>query len=892
MAAKIPGRLPRKEDLETVKQMDKYLLDIGTKLSRLASGSFPTFEKSVRSFIAARTAAEDLQKQLNKLAKEQKKLSDAELRTIQNVRRAQAQVNAGAQNMRKELAAQKKKLEELRDASSDVQDMITKTDKNLSKLSTGFVGLVKVVGVGLVNSLESVLRSIAKIGIDTLSFSFKKLEDGVQRVYELFERWTKALGAFNMQLGGISPNIDGAIKQGKKWESEIRGLTDHFGEGLQMYSEFVTGFGRMLPEEEAEKWGKMGIVMARGIGMGAQAAGEFMRAAYQMGETPDDMKKTFGMISSGATAAGVSVNKFAQELNGSRDFMTGFGKEGKKLFIEAASYARKLGVSLKSLQQFTKITDTFESAVGMASKLNTIFGTNINSLQLMLEQDPSKRLEMVRQEMLAQGKTFDQMSRQERAFFAEQMNLTQEEIAGTLQRGLTLDQFHQEQEKARKKQLSEDQLMRKSQLATAQTMFAFGAAADKITMALVGLLDPFLKIIGLTGKNTSFNAFFRDATDKIVGFINAVAKDPTWIEVMNDASETFKKVGSSIVKYLLSDKFREKFMKLTRVAKQFFDMAATGFKKAFEYITSDQGSKMIDKLVYGFSKLVEYSPQLLELFLAMKAIQTISMLGGAVSSGVGLAGMIGNLGGAVGGATQSLGGMAAKLLGTTAALGAAATAGYAFGTWLNEYKWSLDGKNKTSLGEDIQSTLDARANQKAGLERHKLNTSGNTQAIFESGKMTEEQATKLLANIVDVKNKNADLTQKEIVASLDLLNATNNKIGALAVVARQNNTFGKGKNLEEIMTILADTYDTVNPRTHKSLAPDAPKASKIVPVPPVASPSPVVAQTSSSGTTSTPTKVKTGNGSSGGSKEITVNIDLNMDSDVIARKIVMLSTEP
>ena len=221
MAGKIPGRLPRKEDLETIKQMDQYLGDIGTKLSRLAAGSFPTFQKAVDSFISANSKARDLQKQLGKMSKEQKKLNDAQQAALEKVMKTEAKYavagNKAREKIQEKLEKQRATLDEITESSENVKKSIESTQKAVGKLSTGFSSLSKVVGVALVNSLESVLRSVAKIGIDMLSFSFKKLEEGVQRVYELFERWTKALGAFNMQLGGISPNIDTAIKQGKKW---------------------------------------------------------------------------------------------------------------------------------------------------------------------------------------------------------------------------------------------------------------------------------------------------------------------------------------------------------------------------------------------------------------------------------------------------------------------------------------------------------------------------------------------------------------------------------------------------------------------------------------------------------------------------------------------------
>lgn len=579
--------MPTKEDLERVKQLDKYLGDIGARLSAMARGELPSFEKAIKEFIEARDKSKELQKQLEKMSKDQAKNVDKVdraqnklLKTEKEIEKRQLAKQKISKKLLDDLEDQKVALENEEEALSDLQGAMKSAGQQLGQLSIGAGGLAKVIGVGLLDAFVSLTVGMAKLGIDLIAKSFKLLEDGVQRVYELFERWTKAMGAFNMQLGAVSPNIQAATKEAKVWEGQIRGLTDQFGEGLQMYQEFVTGFKRLLPEEEAKGWGDLGIAMARGLGMGATAAGEFLGAAYQLDQTPKDVKESFGNIVAGATAAGVSVNKFSAELNESRDFMLGFGKQGQKMFIQAAAYAKKLGVSLKALQQFTKITDTFESATTMASRLNTVFGTTVNSLQLMLEQDPSKRLEMVRKELTSQGKTFDNLSRQEREFLGETMNLSQEELAGTLKAGQSLDKFREKQEKAHEIQMSEDALLRKSQLATAQTMFAFGAAFDDITKNLLPLLKPFTDLIGLTGAfdeqgnkvGKTFGEVMAGGLNEFKSFLKDIGDNKDFSTFMEEIATDAKDFIDEILKFVKSPLFKETFSEVIRFTKSVYDL--------------------------------------------------------------------------------------------------------------------------------------------------------------------------------------------------------------------------------------------------------------------------------------------------------------------------------
>lgn len=626
MAGRIPGRMPTKEDLERVKQLDRYLGDIGTRLSTLASGKLPSFEKAIKEFVEAREKSKSLQKQLEKMSKELKKETDKlsiSDKLLVKLKKEQEKIEkAGLILGGKRLEQLKKEIntnDELRDSQKQLNKETKNVKRQLDDVGEGASSLGKVIGVGLLDAFVSLTVGMAKLGVDLVSKSFKLLEDGVQRVYELFERWTKAMGAFNMQLGATSPNIQAATKEAKNWEGQIRGLTDQFGEGLQMYQEFVTGFQRFLPEKEAEGWGHLGLAMARGLGMGATAAGEFLKMSYQIGQSSKEAEEGFGDIQAGATAAGISVNKFAAELNESRDYMASFGKSGQKMIKTAAAWAKSLGVSVKSLQQFTKLTDTFESTTTMASRMNTVFGTSINSLQLMLEQDPSKRLEMVRKQLLSQGKTFDSMSRQEREFLGETMNLSQEELAGTLKKGQSLDEFREKQEAAHKMQLSEDALLRKSQLATAQTMYAFGAAFDDITKNLLPLLKPFTDLIGLTGeldKNgnriKTFGQVMAGGLNEIISFLKDIGNNKDFSAFMKEIAADAKDFITEILKFVKSPLFKETFSKVIQFTKSVYDLIKSIIKGIWSVkdtlintsmMMTDSYTKIFNFLNGGFGEL-------------------------------------------------------------------------------------------------------------------------------------------------------------------------------------------------------------------------------------------------------------------------------------------------
>ncbi|MHB8407968.1 MAG: hypothetical protein ACYDHY_07795 [Acidiferrobacterales bacterium] len=533
----------------------------------------------------------------------------------------------------------------------------------------------------LAKVMDKVGKGIIAMGLDQLKVGFSDVATGIEKVYDLHERWTKLLGQFNTKMGATGSTLKASTKQAMVWESTVRGLTDEMGEGTRMFTEFSDAFGRAFDPKEMGKtldqtqefgkaigdWNKLGVEAARGLGIGGAGAGKIQKAIYQLNESLDptpaqfkeitkDAKKTYAQITAGANAAGVPVGDFASEIAENSDAMVSFGKDGKKTFIESASFARKLGVSLKGLLEFTKLTDTFDSTAQAAAKLNTVFGTSINSVDLMMEQDPSKRLEMVRQSLLDQGKTYDSLSRQEREFLGETMHLSQEELAGTLKTGQSLDQYQKKQAREQEKTQKNQKFLQDALQKTRTTLFAFGQAWDNVTKHIEGLLKPFTDALGLTkdfGKQSmSFGQIMSAAFKKLNNFIDMVAKNPAWIKftqsVAQDLTSAFQKVGE-----LSGDKRTQDFIThLVDGMHSFYDIV----KKAFTMMIN-VGKMLITPLKMIFDHIQ----------LILGAFAAFKLLAGGVSVVKGISSAARLLGsanfGGFGAGAKPPGGMAGFLAG-------------------------------------------------------------------------------------------------------------------------------------------------------------------------------------------------------------------------------------
>lgn len=514
-----------------------------------------------------------------------------------------------------------------REITREIQEQIKKTGSASKEVEDLNVQLKdsqktwKVIGKLIVNDILGALDKVGKTiffaGIDSVLLSFKGIESGVLKVYDLMERTQKATGEFNESLGATTGNLSQLQKEGWKLEGALRGLSKaDIGIGLKELSEATKAFG--FTDESLSKFRSTAVMAGKAMGVGTSAAGEMARTFHLMGEEQKDVATSFMDISRAANAAGVPVSEFGKEVNASRGFMASFGKTGKKVFLESAAFAKKLGVSLKSLESLTDLTDTFESAAQAAAKMNTVFGTSTNSFELMMEQDPSKRLEMIRKQMFAQGKTFDNLSRQERKFFGETFKLSEEEVAAVLKRGITLDQFHAEQEKANKKKESDEAAIRKAMGKTATTLLNFGMMWDKVTRKIIELIKPFTDMLGLTNKGgkefKSFGQVMTGAFDLLIEAMDKLAKDPKFQEMIKGWAKDFKDLATKVKDFV---KDPEGLKKWAGDAVKFVGDFYDGMKKVAEIM---QKHDVLGKMEKVFSFMVEHKGTILTIWAGFKAI--------------------------------------------------------------------------------------------------------------------------------------------------------------------------------------------------------------------------------------------------------------------------------
>lgn len=411
-------------------------------------------------------------------------------------------------------------------------------------------------------ALEKGFARVTKgvIGFNTalIGISFDFVIESIKRVYELQEKWTKAIGAFNMKLGGMTAGLKGATKAAVSWSSTVRGLTDgDIQEGIQMFGEFTDAIGEVV--QKGDDFQRFGLQLARGFNLGGSGAGQLTKVFEVIGDNSRDASETMKSLVKSANAANVPTNLLAKDLLDSSKYMARFGKEGQKTFVEGAAFVRKYKISMDQLRTSVEGMDMFDEAAKTASKLNAAFGTMINSMDQMLEDDPAKRLDMIRQQMLAQGMTYDKLTPKQRRYFSETLKLSDDQTAALLSAKNANESYTDFVAKAEKKQkadLDAKAMMEKQLRATAQTMYAFGAAFDRVTLAIAKAIKPLLEVLGLAkrgGKDfTSFGDVMESITQTVIHFFESLAGNDKWMSYMRELGKDLQRAGTALKDFVMS----------------------------------------------------------------------------------------------------------------------------------------------------------------------------------------------------------------------------------------------------------------------------------------------------------------------------------------------------
>jgi hypothetical protein len=186
------------------------------------------------------------------------------------------------------------------------------------------------------------------------------------------------------------------------------------------------------------------VRIRKGLGLSDDALQNMARSAKANGETlKDALDETARSTAYLSKRFGLSAKAIGKNLSEIQGDMATFGEYTRAEMAGVAAAMVKVGMEMKDLQGITGKTDDFESAANAVAGLSEAFGMQLDTMELMTA-DPAKKAEMMRDAFHQAGKSFEDMSRQEKARLADLSGMSQDALQGFLDpsnAGMQFDDF-------------------------------------------------------------------------------------------------------------------------------------------------------------------------------------------------------------------------------------------------------------------------------------------------------------------------------------------------------------------------------------------------------------------------------------------------------------------
>jgi len=329
----------------------------------------------------------------------------------------------------------------------------------LKRVSKGFV-----MGTASVFGFRNILGSLIK---STIEFAF--IQDKAEAS---FVRSTGAGREFAGAIGDASTNL---FEYGMG-ANEASAATAALYTGVTGFNTASASTQRNLVETTAK---------LEAVGVSARDTTEIMQM----------MSRSFGMTHEQALGVVKDLEQFAVNTGqASAEVVSGFtraskylgvfGKRAAKVYKDSSKLARALGMDTNELIDSMKAFDTFDTAAESVAGLNAMLGGSyINTMDMVMERDPAKRMLMLKEALDNSNIAYSDMNEYQREAIANQMNMSVAQVDALKNMSpSTIRENADEQESLAKRSMEAADAMTKLQM----------------TMGLIvgKFINPFLESIG------------------------------------------------------------------------------------------------------------------------------------------------------------------------------------------------------------------------------------------------------------------------------------------------------------------------------------------------------------------------------------------------------------
>jgi hypothetical protein len=382
----------------------------------------------------------DIQKERNKAIEEgnkllaerkeiEKELKDAQSEIFNQRKKSRLEYEAGlkreAQLLRKLKKAsgeRKKLLKEQLAAVREITDEYEKQESGFSKLKDSVGKFTKRVGEAyrgikqMSTALNTMAKDFAEFDANVLTLdSAKKAGFNLDQLSVELKKSTGLGGDFVKRIQEIDKDMAGFGMTSEDTKQTFVGLFNSVSDFSRLTKDTQTDL-----TQTAFKFTKLGISVedtSKILELGTKTLGMSTEGTMELQES----------LAQTAIAIGVSPQRMVQGFATAAPRLAAHGRNMEKVFKGLALQSKATGLSIEGLIGIAQGFDTFESAAQKTAQLNAMFGTQLNSVQL-LNATEEERIDLIKQSLAATGKSVDQHGRFEVKSLAQILGTDDESV--------------------------------------------------------------------------------------------------------------------------------------------------------------------------------------------------------------------------------------------------------------------------------------------------------------------------------------------------------------------------------------------------------------------------------------------------------------------------------
>ena len=316
----------------------------------------------------------------------------------------------------KSLQAQEAGLESGIDAARRFAGITDQQNSIFAKMAAGGTDFLEGFGKGLgsvVNPLNIMTSTIDKVVEATVFLAMEQDQAVVN-----FRRATGASGEFDGTIRGLERSLFTAGVSAAE-----------AGQSVQTLFLNVSDFTEMSGPQQEELAKTTAVLNELGVNAD-NTAQNLQFATKTLGMTTTEATKLQRELFTFAQDLGVSADKIAQDFQKFGPQIAALGSEGVDAFKQLEMQAKATGLAIDELVNITEQFNKFDTAAQAVGKLNAMLGGPfLNSLEMVNETNPARRMELLKNAVDRAGLSFDQMDFYQRKAIASSMGLNEQQLA-------------------------------------------------------------------------------------------------------------------------------------------------------------------------------------------------------------------------------------------------------------------------------------------------------------------------------------------------------------------------------------------------------------------------------------------------------------------------------